>query len=260
MKQPRYQLTLHQLMVLVAFCALSFAMLATARGAGDRGDLDRAPRHRDRSGQGRRRGRGRDPGRRIRGRRVHLVLRLSHRRRAGAEFDPFLLIFPSLLFLPFGVIFGAVVNDLVRMVPGLLKRTRSSTDEGRIATGRHRLDIPRPRRSTLAGSGYSAHLVVSQLPSHAASHVPIHPLAAHRADRRLRRVLRIAPVLFLDHADRDGHRPARVRVRPGQGRIRASSARCWPASSCSYAPFSRSMRTSTSRARAASSSARVPGP
>jgi hypothetical protein len=131
MKPPRYQLTLHQLMVLVAFCALSFALLATPAapmivaiwivlpGIA----IDRA-----RGGEGV----------------VGGVLAGGFAAVAFIWFfgyfiddgparrsDPFLLIFPTLLFLPFGVIFGAVVNDLVRIVPGLLKRTRSSTDEGR---------------------------------------------------------------------------------------------------------------------------------
>ncbi len=132
MKQPRYQLTLHQLMVLVAFCAISFAMLATAAapvivaiwivlpGIA----IDRA-----RGGEG-------VVGGILAGgfAAVAFIWFFGYLIDDGParRFDPFLLIFPSLLFLPFGVIFGAVVNDLVRMVPGLLKRTRSSTDEERM--------------------------------------------------------------------------------------------------------------------------------
>ena len=131
MKPPRYQLTLHQLMVLVAFCALSFALLATAAvlmivaiwivlpGIA----IDRA-----RGGEG-------VVGGILAGgfAAVAFIWFFGYfiDDRPTRRFDPFLLIFPSLLFLPFGVIFGVVVNDLVRMVPGLLKRTRSSTDEGR---------------------------------------------------------------------------------------------------------------------------------
>jgi hypothetical protein len=134
MKPPRYQLTLHQLMVLVAFCALSFALLATAAapmivaiwivlpGIA----IDRA-----RGGEG-------VVGGILAGgfAAVAFIWFFGYfiDDRPTRRADPFLLIFPSLLFLPFGVIFGAVVNDLVRLVPGLLKRTRSSTDEGR--TGR----------------------------------------------------------------------------------------------------------------------------
>jgi hypothetical protein len=131
MKPPRYQLTLHQLMVLVAFCALSFALLATPAapmivaisivlpGIA----IDRA-----RGGEG-------VVGGILAGgfAAIAFIWFFGYfiDDRPTRRADPFLLIFPSLLFLPFGVIFGAVVNDLVRMVPGLLKRTRSSTDEGR---------------------------------------------------------------------------------------------------------------------------------
>jgi hypothetical protein len=131
MKPPRYQLTLHQLMVLVAFCAISFALLATAAapvivaiwivlpGIA----IDRA-----RGGEG-------VVGGILAGgfAAVAFIWFFGYLIDDGParRFDPFLLIFPSLLFLPFGVIFGAVVNDLVRIVPGLLKRTRSSTNEGR---------------------------------------------------------------------------------------------------------------------------------
>jgi hypothetical protein len=131
MNPPRYQLTLHQLMVLVAFCALSFALLATPAapmivaiwivlpGIA----IDRA-----RGGEG-------VVGGILAGgfAAVAFIWFFGYLIDDGParRADPFLLIFPSLLFLPFGVIFGAVVNDLVRMVPGLLKRTRSSTDEGR---------------------------------------------------------------------------------------------------------------------------------
>ena len=94
MKPPRYQFTLHQLMVLVAFCAISLALLATPASLVILAiwivlpgiAIDRA--------RGGRRGRGWDAGRRIRGRRVHLPLRLSRRRRAIAEGRPAVIVLP----------------------------------------------------------------------------------------------------------------------------------------------------------------------
>jgi hypothetical protein len=130
-KLPRYQLTLHQMMVLVAFCALSFALLATPASVVILAiwivlpgiAIDRA-----------RRGEGVVGGMLAGGfAAVAFTFLFAHLidDAPSQAVDALPLVFSSLLFIPFGLIFGAIVNDCVRVVPGLLQRRSSSLEEDR---------------------------------------------------------------------------------------------------------------------------------